>query len=186
MRYPPETLDAIRTNVGLVELVGRTVTLAKAGPVFRGLCPFHGEKTPSFIVTPKRGTWHCFGCGAGGDVFGWLMRINTMTFPDAVRTAATRAHVPLPDDPSPKKRLPPHRPAQTFAEHVREGLRATYREARRQQAAIAPVAARSREIREGWRMVTAARALATDTEAGWTLLSLASVVETDVFQLEAS
>ena len=99
--YPVTTLDEIRAGVDIVDLVGRFVNLKKAGANWKGLCPFHGEKTPSFMVNPKKGIFHCFGCGVGGDAFGFLMRQDKLTFPEAVRTLAKQAGVALPDDRSP-------------------------------------------------------------------------------------
>jgi DNA primase len=96
--YSPAVLDAIRTGVDLVELIGRFVTLRRAGSNWKGLCPFHQEKTPSFMVNPARGIFHCFGCGVGGDAFGFLMRQDRLTFPEAVRALARSAGVALPDE----------------------------------------------------------------------------------------
>jgi DNA primase len=79
--YPPALLDEIRAGVDVVELVGRFVNLRKTGQNYKGLCPFHGEKTPSFMVNPRKGIFHCFGCGVGGDVFGFLMRQDRLSFP---------------------------------------------------------------------------------------------------------
>jgi len=95
--YPPHILDEIRTRVDIVELVGQFVTLKRAGENWKGLCPFHTEKTPSFTVNPKRNIFHCFGCGAGGDAFGFLMRQDKMAFPEAVRALAERTGVELPN-----------------------------------------------------------------------------------------
>jgi DNA primase len=94
--YAATTLDEIRAGVDIVDLVGRFVNLKKAGVNWKGLCPFHGEKTPSFMVNPKKGIFHCFGCGVGGDVFGFLMRQDKLTFPEAVRALAKHANVTLP------------------------------------------------------------------------------------------
>jgi DNA primase len=96
--YPPAVLDEIRAGVDVVELVGRFVNLRKAGQNYKGLCPFHGEKTPSFMVNPRKGIFHCFGCGVGGDVFGFLMRQDRLSFPEAVRTLARQAGIALPED----------------------------------------------------------------------------------------
>jgi DNA primase len=96
--YAPALLDEIRGSVDLVELVGRFVNLRKAGANWKGLCPFHGEKTPSFMVNPGKGIFHCFGCGVGGDAFGFLMRQDKLTFPEAVRELARSAGVSLPED----------------------------------------------------------------------------------------
>jgi len=96
--YPQPVLDEIRAAVDIVDLVGRFVGLKKAGQNWKGLCPFHAEKTPSFTVNPKRGIFHCFGCGVGGDVFGFLMRQDRLTFPEAVRALAKQAGVALPEE----------------------------------------------------------------------------------------
>ncbi|HET8577945.1 MAG TPA: DNA primase [Methylomirabilota bacterium] len=101
--FPPHILDEIRTRVDILELVGHYVTLKRAGENWKGLCPFHTEKTPSFTVNPKRNIFHCFGCGAGGDAFGFLMRQDKMAFPEAVRALAQRAGVEL---PSPSRQQP--------------------------------------------------------------------------------
>ena len=76
-------------------MVGETVQLKKAGTTFKGLCPFHGEKTPSFTVTPNRDSWKCFGCGLGGDVFSFVMQRDGVSFPDALRTLAAKAGVEI-------------------------------------------------------------------------------------------
>jgi DNA primase len=96
-RIPEETLQTIRDRVDLVELVGRHVALKKAGRSFKGLCPFHHEKTPSFTVNPDRGIFHCFGCGEGGNAFAFLMRLEGLSFPEAVRTLAADCGVAIPE-----------------------------------------------------------------------------------------
>jgi DNA primase len=96
--YAPAVLDEIRASIDIVDLVGRFVNLKKAGVNWKGLCPFHGEKTPSFMVNPKKGIFHCFGCGVGGDAFGFLMRQDKLTFPEAVRALARQANVALPEE----------------------------------------------------------------------------------------
>lgn len=96
-RIPEETIQAIRDRVDVVDLVGRYVGLKKAGRTWKGLCPFHHEKTPSFVVTPERGTFHCFGCGEGGNVFAFLMRHDNLTFPEAVRSLAAELGIEVPE-----------------------------------------------------------------------------------------
>jgi DNA primase len=96
MRVPPEVLDEIRARVDLVDLVGAVVPLKRAGERWKGLCPFHQEKTPSFTVNPKQNIFYCFGCHAGGDAFEFLRRHDRLEFPEAVRLLAERAGVPLP------------------------------------------------------------------------------------------
>ena len=100
--YAPGLLDEIRAGVDIVEIVGRFVNLRKSGQNYKGLCPFHGEKTPSFMVNPKKGIFHCFGCGVGGDAFGFLMRQDRLSFPEAVRALAKQANVTLPEDRGPR------------------------------------------------------------------------------------
>lgn len=87
--------ELVRNRTDIVELVGTYVTLRKQGKRYVGLCPFHSEKTPSFTVDRERGLFYCFGCGAGGDVFEFVMRLHGMSFPEALRELARRAGVPL-------------------------------------------------------------------------------------------
>jgi DNA primase len=96
-RIPEDTIQTVRDRADIVDLVGRHVALKKAGRTFKGLCPFHQEKSPSFIVTPDRGTYHCFGCGEHGNAFGFLMRQEGLTFPEAVRSLAGELGVEVPE-----------------------------------------------------------------------------------------
>lgn len=95
-RIPEETLQSIRDRISLVELVSKYVRLRQSGRNHTGLCPFHDEKTPSFSVSDDRGYFKCFGCGAGGNAFTFLMRIEKLEFPEAVEQLAARAGVELP------------------------------------------------------------------------------------------
>src|SRR5437879_1847360 len=97
-QYSQSLLDDIRAATDIVDLVGRFVNLRKAGTGWKGLCPFHSEKTPSFTVNPRKGIFHCFGCGVGGDAFGFLMRQDRLAFPEAVRTLARTAGIALTDE----------------------------------------------------------------------------------------
>jgi DNA primase len=90
-------LERVREASDIAAVVGEYVALRKAGARLSGLCPFHREKTASFYVNPSMQAFHCFGCGAGGDVFTFLMQHEKMTFPEAVRHLATRAGIALPD-----------------------------------------------------------------------------------------
>ncbi|MCL6595093.1 MAG: DNA primase [Firmicutes bacterium] len=102
-RWDDETVRRVRERTDLVALVGETVRLRRVGRRYVGLCPFHAERTPSFGVSPERGLFHCFGCGAGGDAFDFVMRRDGLTFPQALEMLATRAGVELPggaEDPA--------------------------------------------------------------------------------------
>ena len=85
----------IKSKLSVVDVVGETVALKRAGASYKGLCPFHTEKTPSFIVSPDRETWHCFGCGEGGDIFTFLMRRDGLDFREALTRLAEKAGVEL-------------------------------------------------------------------------------------------
>jgi DNA primase len=93
--YPPGLLDEIRAGVDVVELVGRFVNLRKAGQNYKGLCPFHAEKTPSFMVNPRKGIFHCFGCGVGGDAISFVRETEGLDFVGAIEWLADRFHVQL-------------------------------------------------------------------------------------------
>lgn len=95
--------EEIRARTDIVELIGQYVRLQRSGRRFRGLCPFHDEKTPSFYVDPERQFWHCFGCGAGGDVFSFVMQQENLEFFDALRRLADRAGVTLETTPQAKQ-----------------------------------------------------------------------------------
>ncbi len=89
-------IDEIRRRADIISLIGEYVSLKKAGKNFVGLCPFHQEKTPSFTVSSEKQIFHCFGCGEHGDVFSFLMKINNLTFPEAVRQLAKKVGVDIP------------------------------------------------------------------------------------------
>ncbi len=89
------TVAEIKGRLPVADVVGESVQLRKAGTTLKGLCPFHGEKTPSFVVTPARDTWHCFGCGKHGDIFTFLMERDGLSFPEALRALAARAGIEI-------------------------------------------------------------------------------------------
>ncbi len=96
MSFPPQFLDEIRARVSISDLVGRRVGLTRRGREHVGLCPFHKEKTPSFTVSDDKGFFHCFGCGAHGDVIGFVMRADNLPFPEAVERLAKAAGLEMP------------------------------------------------------------------------------------------
>src|SRR6266851_3946616 len=117
--------DRVKQQADIVRVVGEYVQLKKAGQNFRGLCPFHSEKTPSFNVHPTRQIYHCFGCGKGGDVFSFVMEMEKCEFPEAIRLVAEKCgiSIPRPKERSPEERrenqqravfVEMHREAQTF------------------------------------------------------------------------
>lgn len=88
-------VDRIKEKLNMADFVRGYITLTQAGKNLKGLCPFHPEKTPSFIVSPERQRFHCFGCGADGDIVTFLMRYENLEFPEALRILAEKAGVPL-------------------------------------------------------------------------------------------
>ncbi len=96
MAFPPSFLDEIRSRVSLVSVIGRGVRLTKKGREHSGLCPFHNEKTPSFTVNEDKGFYHCFGCGAHGDVITFEMQTHRLSFPEAVERLAAEAGLEVP------------------------------------------------------------------------------------------
>jgi DNA primase len=93
--FPDETISAIADRTSIVELVSSYVSLKKTGKYYKGLCPFHPDKNPSFIVNEERNIFHCFGCGTGGDVYTFFMKMHNCSFPHAVRELAQRAGIRL-------------------------------------------------------------------------------------------
>jgi DNA primase len=98
--------DRVKQQADIVRVIGEYVRLKKSGQNFTGLCPFHGEKTPSFAVHPVKQIFHCFGCGKGGDVFSFVMEMEKCQFPEAVRIVAEKCGIAL---PRPKERTPEER-----------------------------------------------------------------------------
>ncbi|HXJ17221.1 MAG TPA: DNA primase [Candidatus Polarisedimenticolia bacterium] len=98
--------EKVKQQADIVRVIGEYVRLKKTGQNFTGLCPFHQEKTPSFAVHPVRQIYHCFGCGAGGDVFKFVMELDKCAFPEAVRTVAEKCGIPI---PRPRERSPEER-----------------------------------------------------------------------------
>jgi DNA primase len=96
MAFPPQFLDELRNRLSIAEVIQRRVRLQKRGREFMGLCPFHNEKTPSFTVSEEKGFFHCFGCGAHGDVVGFVMRAEGLSFPEAVERLAEQAGLQVP------------------------------------------------------------------------------------------
>ncbi len=105
---PEDKISEIKNAADIVDIVSDAVLLKKAGKNYLGLCPFHSEKTPSFTVSPEKQIFHCFGCGAGGNVFKFVMRQDGLSFPEAVRMIARRCGVEMPEKdltPAQKRRV---------------------------------------------------------------------------------
>ncbi len=97
MYYPDELIEEVRSKNDIVDVISGYVRIQKKGSSYFGLCPFHNEKSPSFSVSPGRQMYYCFGCGAGGNVFTFLMAYENCSFPEAIKQLADRAGVPLPE-----------------------------------------------------------------------------------------
>ena len=95
MAIPSETIEQVAAANDIVEVIGAYFPLKRAGASFKALCPFHQEKTPSFTVSPQRQTFHCFGCGAGGSVFRFVMDYEHIDFPVAVHKLAARVGIAI-------------------------------------------------------------------------------------------
>lgn len=89
-------VDDVKQRINIVDVIGRYVNLKKSGKNFVGLCPFHSERTPSFYVSPEKGLYHCFGCGASGDVFSFIMNYRSISFMEALEELAQEAGLELP------------------------------------------------------------------------------------------
>jgi len=87
--------DLIKDNVDITDVIKSYINLQPAGRNFKALCPFHQEKTPSFIVSPTKKIWHCFGCGLGGDVIKFVMLYENLDFPEALRLLADKAGIKI-------------------------------------------------------------------------------------------
>ncbi len=119
-----EIINQIRDRVDIVEVVGQHVALSKVGQNFRGLCPFHHEKTPSFHVSPSRQIFHCFGCKVGGNVFSFLMKMTGASFPEVVRQLGQQVGVVVPDPAG--RGQDPHAANRVFLEKVNQAAAAWF------------------------------------------------------------
>ena len=121
---PEDKIEEVRRRTDIVSLIGEYVTLKKAGRNYLGLCPFHREKTPSFTVSPDKQMFYCFGCSEGGNGVSFLMKLNHLTFPEAVRHLAGKVGVVIPDRPLSRE----ERERSTLGEQIRRvnGLAADY------------------------------------------------------------
>src|SRR5579859_6624303 len=96
MRYSDDIIQRVKDSTDIVSVIGEYVPLKKAGSSYKGLCPFHQEKSPSFMVSPARNSFHCFGCGKGGNVITFIMEMEKAGFPEALKLLAGKAGVALP------------------------------------------------------------------------------------------
>jgi len=112
---PPHVIDEVRLAVDIVDVISDHVALKKKGRNYFGLCPFHHEKTPSFSVNPDKQIFHCFGCGAGGNVFAFVQRQDGVGFPEAVRALAKRARISIPEPEMEDLALTQHKEALYYA-----------------------------------------------------------------------
>ena len=94
---PDEIIAQIIDRCDIVEVISSYVPLKRTGRNFKGICPFHHEKTPSFIVNPDKQIFHCFGCHVGGNVIGFIMKQDRLEFPEAVRMLAKKVNVVIPE-----------------------------------------------------------------------------------------
>ena len=97
MFYSDDIVEEVRMRNDIVDVISGYVKLQRKGSSYFGLCPFHNEKSPSFSVDGNKQMFYCFGCGEGGNVFSFLMKYESMTFPEALKTLADRAGVELPE-----------------------------------------------------------------------------------------
>lgn len=96
-RYSDDFIEELKSNADIVDFVSDYIELQKSGNRYKGLCPFHSEKTPSFFVNPDNNFYHCFGCGAGGDLINFVMEIENLTFAETIKLLAERSGMELPD-----------------------------------------------------------------------------------------
>jgi len=94
-KVPDNKIREIAERLSILDVISPVVSLQKSGKSYKGLCPFHPDKNPSFVVNPERNTFYCFGCGAGGDIYSFFMKFHRMTFPQALEELARRAGLPL-------------------------------------------------------------------------------------------
>lgn len=182
-RLSPDSISRVKEQADIVQVIGEYVRLRKTGPQFTGICPFHTEHTASLKVTPANGVpgfFNCFGCNTGGGVIDFVMQIEGLTFPDALRSLAERFGVPLDDKPIPKAQLDMARRLAEEAAYFWTAYRArlvrlivdTYRAEREASRAMLPLLEsgerhRSEEWIWFWAVTGPEIAEALDAECDW-------------------
>ena len=141
--FPASFVDDLKSHVDIVQIVQERVPLRKSGATWKGLCPFHGEKTPSFHVNGDKGFFHCFGCGVGGDVIKFVELHDKIAFPEAVRVLAARAGLQVPEAEDARQDAESQRDRETLLK-VHEIAAQWFRE----QLALAPGAAARRTLKD--------------------------------------
>ena len=119
---PDETIEQVRDSTDIVGLIGESVALKRTGSDYRGPCPFHGGTNRNFAVIPKKGRYYCFVCHESGDVFSWFMKRHGMDYPTAVREAARRTGIVIPERAE-RAGPDPHEPLYSAARGPMIGLR---------------------------------------------------------------
>ncbi|GJL77440.1 MAG: DNA primase [Nitrospinaceae bacterium] len=158
--YIPENIiEEIRSRSDIIEIVSDTVLLKKSGQNFKGLCPFHSEKTPSFTVSPEKQIYHCFGCGAGGNAFKFLMETQSLPFLEAVKLLASKANVSLPS--------PVRSPAEDKKERERQTLIKLNQRAAEYFTATLNHPQRGKKAREYLKSRDISEETATKYQLGW-------------------
>ena len=125
--FPASFIDDLKSHVSIVQVVQERVPLRRSGTSWKGLCPFHGEKTPSFVVHEDRGFFHCFGCGVGGDVIKFVELFEKVAFPEAVRLLAARAGLTVPEPERSREDVEDQRERETLLK-LHESAAAWFRE----------------------------------------------------------
>ena len=141
--FPASFVDDLKSHADIVQIVQERVPLRRSGATWKGLCPFHGEKTPSFHVNGDKGFFHCFGCGVGGDVIKFVELYDKVTFPEAVRQLAARVGLPVPEPEDGKEDAQEQRDRETLL-RAHEVAAAWFRE----QLATPAGAAARRQLQE--------------------------------------
>lgn len=106
MSIPNHILEQLNSQADLISMIGRHTTLKRAGSEFKGCCPFHGEKSPSFYVNPQKNIYHCFGCSVGGNAISFLRDYENLTFMEAVDELSKQTGIEVPKDERKKRQLP--------------------------------------------------------------------------------
>ena len=147
MRYSENLIEEVRERNDIVDVISNYVQLKKKGSTYFGLCPFHSEKSPSFSVTPAKQMYYCFGCGAGGNVYTFLMEYENFTFPEAVEYLAERCGMPLPkmEEESPEAKKEADRKT-SLLEIQKEAARYFYYQLKSQRGSLGMAYLKKRQL----------------------------------------